>query len=741
VLWFFVFFLVSGFCSVLYEIIWLRLAMAQFGVTSAMVSIVLSFFMAGLGLGSWLSGRLIRKFGDRVAFPPLKLYAITEFLIGTSALLVPQQLLWGHNLLGHTGLSSSATYYLVSGLFVAVTLIPWCACMGATIPVAMLAIQRDLQTSSSGSFSYLYLSNVLGAVGGALVPPLLVELLGFRGTLSIGMMLNYLLSLSALALASRTPAMQASPQISASAPGSPVSKDLRILLLLFTTGLTSMGMEVVWIRQFTPYLGTMVYSFAAILAIYLVCTFLGSRLYRWRMGNDWAEGRLIWAFLGLTALLPLVAADPSFGQKLSNWAESWKSFAFGGLRVLMGIGPFSAVLGFITPMLIDRWSGNDPDRAGRAYAVNVLGCIAGPLLSGFLLLPYVSEHWVVCVLSLPWLLMAAYPVWPATGQRATRARNAVAYALLGVAMILATVTRDFQHRFPRSLVLRDNTATVIAYGQGRQKRLLVNGVGMTGLTQITKMMAHLPLAFLDHPPQKALAICFGMGTSYRSLLSWGIPVTAVELVPSVPKTLGYFHADAQTLLSSPRSNVVIDDGRRYLERSSERYDVIVIDPPPPSFAAASSLLYSREFYAVVRPRLAPGGILQQWLPEGDPETRVAVTRALLESFPYVRLFTYEREIGYHYLASDHPIPDRTPEELVNRMPPAAVADMMEWFHGVTPERLLLTILLVERSPNEIIAMSPHTPAIWDDHPINEYFLIRWLRRTGDPVISSSQANP
>ena len=49
--WFFVFFFISGFCSILYEIIWLRLAMAQFGVTSALVSIVLSMFMAGSGLG------------------------------------------------------------------------------------------------------------------------------------------------------------------------------------------------------------------------------------------------------------------------------------------------------------------------------------------------------------------------------------------------------------------------------------------------------------------------------------------------------------------------------------------------------------------------------------------------------------------------------------------------------------------------------------------------------------------
>ena len=64
--WYFFFFFVSGFCSVLYELVWLRLSMAQFGVTTAMVSIVLSVFMAGMGLGSWASGKWLRGRGADV---------------------------------------------------------------------------------------------------------------------------------------------------------------------------------------------------------------------------------------------------------------------------------------------------------------------------------------------------------------------------------------------------------------------------------------------------------------------------------------------------------------------------------------------------------------------------------------------------------------------------------------------------------------------------------------------------
>ncbi len=64
-MWYFLFFFVSGFCSILYELIWLRLAMAQFSVTTAFVSIVLSAFMAGLGMGSVGAGAWIRHRSSR----------------------------------------------------------------------------------------------------------------------------------------------------------------------------------------------------------------------------------------------------------------------------------------------------------------------------------------------------------------------------------------------------------------------------------------------------------------------------------------------------------------------------------------------------------------------------------------------------------------------------------------------------------------------------------------------------
>src|SRR5205807_8242075 len=123
-------------------------------------------------------------------------------------------------------------------------------------------------------------------------------------------------------------------------------RDQRPLPLLFLTGFTSMGMELVWIRMFTPFVGVVVYSFAAILAVYLLATFVGSGVYRDTKQNAKRENPVIWAALSVLAVLPLIACDPRIRLNMM-------------LRVLLGIAPFAATVGYLTPKLVDKWSGGD----------------------------------------------------------------------------------------------------------------------------------------------------------------------------------------------------------------------------------------------------------------------------------------------------------------------------------------------------------------------------------------------
>jgi spermidine synthase len=717
---FFGFFFVSGFCSILYELIWLRLAMAQFAVTTALVSIVLSTFMIGLGLGSWGAGRYVRSLGTTPRLPSLRLYALVELLIGVSAFAVSRELTQGRALLEQLDAShalSLPTYYILAGLWIGLTLIPWCACMGATFPFAMAAIQERFPAESERSFSYLYLANVLGALTGAAVPLLLIEEWGFRGTLSVGAVLNLCLAVSAF-LVSLQPAQTATPviRVPERAPAQKAANPLPYYVL-FGTGFTSMAVEVVWIRLFTPALGTVVYAFATILGLYLGATYLGSQFYRSRKSNRGLQGaRFLFAMLALSVVFPLLMCDPRLP-------------AVYPLRVA-AILPFSFIVGWITPMVLDDVARGDPGRAGRGYAINIAGCVLGPLASGFLLLPYLGERYTLFACALPWAVLSLHRWLPATTLASTvqRPEWKPAFALL-LSLVLVVVTRDFETRYSPREVRRDSTATVTAIGSRMGKKILVNGISMTSLSPVTKMIAHLPMAFLQRPPQNVLVICFGMGTTHRSMLSWGISSTAVELVPSVVSLFPFFHADAEKLLRSPLSRIVINDGRFYLERSSAQYDVIVIDPPPPVEAAASSLLYSTEFYAIARRRLRSGGILQQWIPmtSSDPVTLASVAEALRESFPYVRVFRSIEGWGFHFLASDSPLPDYSASTLASHLPPAATADLLEWGPATNAEDQFARVLKQELSLSDLMERAPDVPALQDDRPVNEYFLLRWLR--------------
>ena len=746
------FFLVSGFCGLVYEIVWLRLAMAAFGVTTPMVSLVLSVFMAGLGIGSWAGGRLERWMAGGPRGRPLRIYAACEALIATSGPLVPFLLLRGREaLLTRSGVGwASAGHYAAAGGWLALTLLPFCIAMGATFPIGLTAL-RAFRGSDARGFSLLYLANVIGATAGTLAAAfVLIEAQGFRGAATTAALLNFALAACAAWLARRAdrepePVRGADPSLaapaapdaftsaaasdSASAAGTLSVPAVWIASLIFLSGFTGMALEVIWARAFTPFIGTFVYSFALILALYLAATAAGAAAARRgliaalpRGAALPALGACLLALAGMTALVP---ADPRLPMP---------QVAFeGALRVALGVVPFSALAGFLTPSLVDLWAGGRPSRAARAYALNVAGCILGPLAASFLLLPAMGEGGATAVLCAG--LLAAAVAAVVTTPRAPRLDGSATgsgrtWAWIAGTLLLGTtigaLARGFDASLPGARVERDATATVIAAGAGRNRHLFVNGIGITSMTPITKFMAHVPLAMLDRRPDGVLVICLGMGTTFRSALTWDTPVTAVELVPSVPKLLDFFNPDAPRFLASPNAHIVVDDGRRFLERTSGFYDVVTVDPPPPLEAAGSSLLYSTEFSRAVRSRLRPGGIFQQWVGGGDEslDIIVGVARSLATAFPEVRAYRSVEGWGVHFLASDRPLGRLGADELAARLPDAARADFVEWGPENTPEAQIARFLSGEAPMSAVLELAPGIPAIEDDRPINEYFFLR-----------------
>jgi spermidine synthase len=271
-----------------------------------------------------------------------------------------------------------------------------------------------------------------------------------------------------------------------------------------------------------------------LLAVYLLATWCGSLLYRRHLarGGTRPISELI-AVMSACVFLPIVVNDPRFQASRAAVIT----------RTLLSIVPFCVCLGYLTPKLIDAFANGRPREAGRAYAINIVGCILGPLFGGYVLLPFLGVKQSMLLLGIPILIYFVLHL----SEYARRPAFAAATGLLTIVLfaVAARYSTSYEDRaFYQVGKLRRTTSPPSWPPAQAGKQLFVNGISMTNLTPITKIMAHLPLASRDRKPESALVICFGMGTTVRSLSRWDIDITAVELVPSVPDVFDYFFKNA-----------------------------------------------------------------------------------------------------------------------------------------------------------------------------------------------------
>jgi spermidine synthase len=735
-------FIISGFCGLLYQIVWMRLALTFFGVITPIASVVVSAFMFGLALGNWAGGKWIDQISRFIGQSAILLYMIAELIIGIGAFVVPSLFELGHSVLLSVDEMSSYKYLFFSSVLITISIIPWCFCMGTTIPVAM-AFFKQINKTEKTSFSFLYLANVLGAMLGALISSfVLFELIGFKNSLALAGTLNFVIALICFVIFKKFPYSEVSfleeeKEKSKTVSLSKGTKNWFLGFILFFNGFASMAFEIIWTRAFIPTLGNFVYAFAGLLTVYLFATWVGSLIYR-KLSSFSKKPSLVdlMAFLTASAFLPIFAGDPQFIEPLFGGASV-------GLKVfitLASIFPFCLVLGYLTPMLIDQYSIGQSKPAGQMYALNIIGSILGPLVAAYILLPLLGSRESMIFLIFPYFILFLACAIRSTGK--IKIKEIMAATVIFLIAISVTIfkSKSYEEGTTRGeiKIRRDHTATVISYNLGPQnKGLLVNGQEMTmGFNQAHKIMAHFPLATLQHKPESAVVIAFGMGTTYRSLLSWDINATAVELVPSVIESFGDYHTDSKEVLNNPKGRIVIDDGRRFLNRTKEAFDLITVDPPPPIEAAGTALLYSEDFYTIVKKRLKTNGIFFHWFP-GSLENFQPVIRSIKNSFPYVEVFQYNPNFGFHIFCSMTPIKIPSPAEFSSRLPEKAKQDLMEFFpknYQKSPEanelilidshlNLIKAILRNKLNLNEIIDHKKQA-RITDDRPYNEYFLLR-----------------
>ena len=656
------FFLVSGACGLLYQVVWTRSLVLLFGTTSYAVSTVLSIFFLGLGLGSVWGGRI----ADRVR-RPLVWYGLFEIAIGVWAVLFILFVGWGESAVVAILRASSSSRemgILLRGLLAAGFLIVPVTLMGTTLPLLAKTVVRKNQGRGL-RVGLLYGINTLGAVTGCAVTGFyFIEHFGYTRTTLIGGGANLIVGILAIAIAGRAhvqgDAKAAQEDAPATASASESSHSIAVAAVFVAFGLSgfcALALEVLWTRMLTIVFTGTTYAYTTMLTSLLCGIASGSFVASWfadRRKHPVSWFGAIQVLAGLACLYMLVA----FARMPERYAELSKSggYDFDHMVRTGFILSFSVLFvpafffGVAFPFAV-RAVTQIPSRlgrdVGRLYAVNTFAGVLGALAGGYLVLPRLGAHDGIVVLG---LLLAATGVMliVVCPTRVWIAKAAL--LILGVAGLVAVwrvLPEDAAYALNKRYVPEEHE--VIHYKEGVEgtvvvsepannltesdRVLWINSVQATQSIEkgvkMNRFQGVLPLLF-DREPKEALFMCFGSGVTAGTLgLSGFERIDAVEIAEDVLDAAPFFAADNLGVLENPNFNFIVDDGRNFLLTTQNQYDLITFEPMPLAVAGVSTF-YTREFYEECFDHLAPGGLVSQWVPLHSLD--IDVVRSLIYTF-------------------------------------------------------------------------------------------------------------
>ncbi|MFL7871058.1 MAG: fused MFS/spermidine synthase, partial [Anaerolineales bacterium] len=433
-------FLVSGAAGLVYQIVWERLLELFFGVTMVSVTLIVGAFMAGLGIGSLLGGRLARRVKNT-----LLVYGLLELGVAAFGLVSQPLIFW----IGQK--TAGSPYALVFLLSFAILLIPT-TLMGMTLPFLTQSFVHRVETSG-GVIGVLYGINTLGAAfGTALAGFVLIGAYGFDGTTYIAVAMNALVGILAVILARwqghTAQASEPEPQKTAA----PVAQwDYKtILVSSFLVGFIGLGFEMLWIRVLHIVDKNTAYSFPAILFVFLLGLALGGYIFGRAADRSknpillFCKIEMSGAILAALTLLgfwwslqfdppwirdfietqkpalPFIKIQHEFLlSKRLLFTNLWNYF----LPILILVLPASIAQGGGLPVL-DRIAIHNPALAGRRvgdiHLANILGSVTGTLVISFILLPAIGSEWTLKLLALLTASFSAFYVLNRTGKDNSR---------------------------------------------------------------------------------------------------------------------------------------------------------------------------------------------------------------------------------------------------------------------------------------------------------------------------------
>lgn len=632
----------SGFAALVYQVIWQRWLAFFTGISSVNISLIVSAFMAGLGIGYLVGGYL----ADRLKDGRHVLYFFAaELGIGVFAFF-SKFLFYDWMFVANSSFQLGSVYLYLT-LFL-LLLIPTFL-MGVSLPLLSKAFKN---VGNQGNFiSLLYFTNTLGAaVGTMLTSFYLIPTIGFENAIYVAAALNFFCGFSVLLFGyfgKKTETQQDDNELpSPTLNGEELNVPFRFWLIqYFISGFTAIAFEIIWFRMIDVMMKSYAVTFSIILAIYLgsmaIGTWLGV-LYN----KKYKTGRLktflriqtaLYTYVALSIVLLYFSLENlSLLEPLQIFFEGYDEVARFKLRMmtmfiipvfLMSVPTF--IMGFsfsISQNIIQNDFSLVGKKLGSLQFINIAGSTAGAWFASLIGFEILGTSLTLKLLILTGMLYIGI-LWY------KRLVNRLYSVLMAVFLLVLIFLVPGKQKFwkvvsgvkedSKFIFSEDKTAlSSIKIGQ-TEATVFINGLGQS-FFPMRKDNFHIMLgavpAFVHPNPERIGIIGLGSaGTLYgasgrantKQLVCW-------EVIKSQPNVLHEYvkrtrDSSAYFILKDKRLELKLEDGRKYLQSSEMLYDVLEADALRPRSAFAGNL-YSVEYFSLLKSKLKPKGIAVTWAP-------------------------------------------------------------------------------------------------------------------------------
>lgn len=716
--------LASGFAGLSYQVVWTQQSALWLGHEAAAVLAVVAGFFGGLALGALALGVRIAA-----SARPARWYAGCEALIaGWSLVLAVALPHVAPPLLSAIGERPQPLWqWAVSFVATFLLLLPATAAMGATLPAMtrLLAAWRGDAHAPRSGIGALYAANTAGAVLGVLACALwLLPTLGLMTTAALCAAVNLACAAAALTLGD-TSSTLAAPQ----SPATPAA-GRGVLATLALTGLLGIGYEVLVVRVLSQVAEDTVYTFALLLAVYLVGSAAGAAAWqRWWPSQENAtrvRRRLLLAQAAccLVGIATLWAAQDIHAAVRSALGD--------GMAAALVAEAALALAAFALPTVamgaLFSHLAEEAHVAGqgvaRALGVNMLGAAAAPLLFGVLLVPAIGPKFALLLVATGYLARA----WRPRANLPHAAWGVTAAVAAGLALWAPPLAFVDVPAGGRVLSYREGALAAVSVVEDAQgvSRLRIDNrqqEGSSATRYADARQALLPLLLAPPVQSGDHALFLGLGTgitaSSAAAAEPALRLEAVELLPEVIAASQRFIGDERL----PNLRLLASDARRHVKTSTQRHTLVVADNFHPARSGSGSL-YTVEHFAAVRARLAEDGVFCQWLPlhQLDLATLRSIVRSYRAVFPqaFAMLATYSLQtpvLGLVARADGQRFAPTTLQQRLDAWPAALRAR-----HGL-PDALAVLGGFVA-GPRALAAFAADAPLNTDDRPVVAYLAPR-----------------